>query len=149
MGVSIQESGSRLAMKFGFGQSHGPSSAELERAGAKDATTNASPRPEPPPAGILSSFASQHTSTPIDTPLETIQKPKRAHLRGAGDSSISHWDFHASEESLNECCSPGKKTRTSKRKMGLSKTKRILMLLAIDSAFFLLELVVGTLQRCL
>jgi hypothetical protein len=115
----------------------------------KDATTNASPRHEPPPAGIISSFASRHTLTPIDTPLETIQKPKRAYLRGAGDSSISHWDFHASEESLDECCSPGKKTRKSKRKMGLSKTKRILVLLAIDSAFFLLELVVGTLQRYL
>jgi hypothetical protein len=148
MRLSIQESGSRLAMKFGFRKVHGPPTAELERASAKDAT-NASPRNEHPPAGIISSFASRHTLTHIDTPLETIQKPKRAHLRGVGDSSISHWDFHVSEESLNECCSPGKKTRRSKRKMGLSKTKRILVLLAVDSAFFLLELVVGTLQRCL
>jgi hypothetical protein len=31
--------------------------------------------------------------------------------------------------------------------MGLSKTQRILVLLAIDSAFFLLELVVGVKPR--
>jgi hypothetical protein len=136
---------------FSFGKAHGPSTTELEGGGAKDArdATNASPRLEPPPAGIISLFASHHTLPPIDTPLEAIQKPKRAHLRGAGDSSISHWDFHASEESLNECCAPGHKTRRSKRKMGLSKTKRILVLLAVDSAFFLLELAVGTLQDCL
>lgn len=152
MGVSIQESASRcLATRFRFGKAHGRSRAELERAGAGDATS-ASRRREPPPAsaGIISSIASHHhTISPVDTALQPIQKPAKAHLRGSGDSSIPVCSFHAAaEESLNECCAPRKKTSRSKRRMGLSKTKRILVLLAIDSAFFLLELVVGTLYHC-
>jgi hypothetical protein len=48
---------------------------------------------------------------------------------------------------LNECCAPREKTPRLKGMMGLSKTQRILVLLAIDSAFFLLELVVGVKPR--
>ncbi len=50
----------------------------------------------------------------------------------------------ASTDTLNECCAPvcAPGPRPAK-KMGLSKTQRICVLLAIDAVFFLIELVVG------
>ena len=50
----------------------------------------------------------------------------------------------SSSVTLNECCAPlSAQAHRPKRKMGLSKEKRIGILLGIDSVFFLIELVVG------
>lgn len=52
----------------------------------------------------------------------------------------------SSSVTLNECCAPAPlsaQARPLKKKMGLSKTQRIGILLGIDSAFFLVELIVG------
>lgn len=49
-----------------------------------------------------------------------------------------------SSVTLNECCAPRPaQAPPPKKKMGLTKTQRIGILLAIDSAFFVLELGVG------
>jgi hypothetical protein len=53
----------------------------------------------------------------------------------------------ASSVTLNECCAPAPaQAPRSKSKMGLTKTQRIGILLAIDSVFFLIELIVGEWQ---
>jgi hypothetical protein len=129
-------------MKFDFGKkqttAHGPC-AELDHANATSVITRANP----PSARNNSSINCQYPLTQTDTPLENIQRPERAHIRGSGGISTLNRSSRESKESLNECCVPREKTVGSKGKMGLSKTKRILVLLAIDSAFFLLELIVG------
>ena len=76
--------------------------------------TELSPIPVRPPAVYLSLTKSQSTTPP--------------------DSSAT---------TLNECCAPKRAQPETSRKMGLSKSQRIGILLAIDSAFFILELVVG------
>lgn len=132
-------------MKFEFGNSqaraaHGPCAELGEHLNA----THACPRSSPPPARIISSIiASHHTLTHPSTPFENIQRPQPVYIRGSGNISTPDRSSHASTVSLNECCALRKKTIRSRGKMGLSKTKRILVLLAIDTAFFFLELVVG------
>lgn len=139
---TIKESVSWMKTNFSFGkrQAHGRHRrrAELESANAANASLS-----NPPPARIISSIASHHSLTHSDTLLVAIQRPEQAHLKDSGDISAPKWSSQASKESLNECCATRAKAIKPKRKMGLSKTKRILVLLAIDSAFFLLELVVG------
>ena len=132
-------------MKFNFGKkqksAHGPC-AELGGANATRVMRRSS-RTSPQPARNISSNDCQYPLNQTDTPLENIQRPEKAHIRGSADIPTLDWSSHASEESLNECCAPCKETVGSRGRMGLSKTKRILVLLAIDSAFFLLELIVG------
>ena len=54
---------------------------------------------------------------------------------------------NSSSVTLNECCAPrSAQAPTTKKKMGLSKTQRISILLAIDSVFFLVELTCGEWQ---
>jgi Co/Zn/Cd efflux system component len=49
---------------------------------------------------------------------------------------------------LQQCCLTSTKKEKHKKigKMGLSKEHRIMILLAIDSAFFFVELIVGMLE---
>ena len=55
---------------------------------------------------------------------------------------------NSSSVTLNECCAPrSAQAPTPKKKMGLSKTQRISILLAIDSVFFLVELTCGEWQE--
>jgi hypothetical protein len=79
-------------------------------------------------------------SSPVKEIHQTrkIEKPEKAFLRPPRRVCSS------AELSVNACCAPhvALKRPTSKR-MGLSKSNRIIVLLVIDSAFFLVELVVG------
>ena len=61
--------------------------------------------------------------------------------------SQSTTPFDSSTTTLNECCAPKRAQPETIRKMGLSKSQRIGILLAIDSCFFVLELVVGKWQE--
>ena len=85
------------------------------------------------------------TSTTDHKDLELVARPEKAYLSPhkclASLSPFSH-----SSTTLNECCAPSSATRPRKHwKMGLSKSQRIIILLGIDSCFFLIELIVGEL----
>ncbi len=83
------------------------------------------------------------TTLPI-TNLEHINRPEQAHLRSTSTFCIPVDLPTKSELSLSACCaSRVAKTQNPPRTAMVSKSTRILILLAIDSAFFLLELVVG------
>ena len=83
----------------------------------------------------------------LHPPLElSLQKPQAVYLPIPSGQQLSISHPSLSQLSLNQCCAPLGATaspRLAQRKMGLSKSNRIILLLAIDSAFFLLELVVG------
>jgi hypothetical protein len=119
--------------------------------------------PQPPPAAdshrhqhnsapliISSSNCTDDTITPVhhthdsDTTHKTLpQEPQAAHLKPATSGSTPRT---SSTDSIHECCAiraPAPRTETP-AKMGLSKTQRICILLAIDSCFFLVELICGT-----
>lgn len=75
---------------------------------------------------------------------EHVEKPQRAILRSPRGICSSVHPPSPSELSINECCAPRAPLRSPPdKKMGISKSNRIIILLVIDSAFFLLELVVG------
>lgn len=77
-----------------------------------------------------------------------IEKPQRAILRSPRGIRSSVHPPSPSKLSINECCAPRAPLRShTDKKMGISKSNRIIILLVIDSAFFLLELVVGR-QSC-
>jgi hypothetical protein len=95
------------------------------------------------------------TSAPslcTDLPLQSSQRttafknipsrPQPAHIT----PSSKHYSSLSSPSAvtLNECCAPrSAPAPPSKRKMGLSKTQRIAILLGIDSVFFIIELTIG------
>ena len=74
---------------------------------------------------------------PVRPPAVYLSPPK----------SQSTTPFDSSTTTINECCAPKRTQPATPRKMGLSKSQRIGILLAIDSAFFVLELVVGKWQE--
>jgi hypothetical protein len=74
-----------------------------------------------------------------------IQKPEKAIIRSSRTVCSSVYLSSPSELSVNECCVPrAPVAAVPTRRMGISKSNKIIILLVIDSAFFLLELVVGT-----
>jgi hypothetical protein len=78
-------------------------------------------------------------STTLD--LKSPSYPEAAHLRPY--LSNQHAPFPSSCATLHECCAPRAPARKFGR-MGLTKSQRIGILLGIDTAFFLVEIVVGT-----
>ena len=74
-----------------------------------------------------------------ETPeTQEIEKPEKAFLRSPRRVCSS------AELSVNACCAPhAPLKRPTSKTMGLSKSNRIIVLLVIDSVFFLVELVVG------
>ena len=96
----------------------------------------------PSPSSITTATHCYHQHPPLE--LELIQKPGQAYFSPHRIATSSSSPFTASTETIHECCAPlpAQAPRTP-RKMGLSKTQRIVILLGIDSAFFLLELIVG------
>ena len=83
------------------------------------------------------------TQQPAETTLlQPIKYPDRAYTRPSPYSE-QHWE-RLSILSLNECCtSTLKESRLRITRMALSKSQRIMILLAIDGAFFLVELIIG------
>lgn len=98
------------------------------------------PPPHPPPSPRQSPLPPRH-APPDSTQLITLQKPLKVHL------SPYHPPAPAagSAVSVNECCKKRSKENLPRntRKMGLSKSQRIMLLLGIDGVFFLVELIVG------
>ncbi len=136
-------------------RSHWPSSYSSDRHERRtvDVLTSSLPFPLPFQLPSSASSASASASTHSDLiPLHIIQKPAQVYLSPyrAPTSPASPSPppppppLRASAETLDECCAPipAKAPRTPSR-MGLTKTHRILILLGIDSAFFLVELIVG------
>lgn len=72
------------------------------------------------------------------TTITQIEKPEKALLRTSPHLSAP------SLLSVNDCCAPpAQVTAITTKKMAISKSNRIIILLVIDSAFFIVELVVG------
>jgi len=73
-----------------------------------------------------------------------IELPKKAYLNPYRHPHLS------STLSLDECCLSSRKDKEPRKRRGmaLSKSSRIILLLAIDSAFFLLEITVGMCKAC-
>jgi hypothetical protein len=85
----------------------------------------------------------QHGSL-IAQEFNHIQKPEKAILRSSRTVCSSVYLSSPSELSVNECCAPcAPVAAVPTWRMGISKSNKIIILLIIDSAFFLLELVVG------
>lgn len=81
-----------------------------------------------------------HSTQPIELP----QRPERAHLSPDRTPTSLDSPASASSVSFNECCAPQiPHSPDNQTTMGLSKTQRISVLLAIDSVFFLVEIVIG------
>jgi hypothetical protein len=95
----------------------------------------------PPPPATPPLFSLQHP------PAELPTSPARVHS-SSGQDLRSFSPFTVSESTIYECCAPRQAQASTKfRKMGLSKSQRICILLGIDSVFFVIELVVG-MQCC-
>ena len=95
----------------------------------------------PEGAATRISEASSHAGSPL---LQRISRPEPAHL----SLDTFHCDYSSglpsiSELSLDECCIPHEARAPARSRKMASKTTRIVILLCIDVAFFLLELVVG------
>ena len=94
----------------------------------------------------------RHTALiyPQDPPIELVRKPDQAYFspyRLPASPSSPSSPSTASTATIDECCAPQlPRAPRTLGKMGLSKTQRICVLLAIDSGFFLVELTVG--RRC-
>jgi hypothetical protein len=103
----------------------------------------------------LNSLTSSPSSLPLpsyptdstlnrDSSIELVRRPEAAYL--SPHRALPSFEFLSTTSSitLNECCAPSRpQTTLTHTAMGLSKTQRIAILLAIDSAFFLVELIVG------
>ena len=78
----------------------------------------------------------------IDPP--NIQRPEKAVLSPAQNNADFYNLPSSSTLTVNACCTPNRRgPRSEPRKMGLSKSNRIIILLVVDTAFFFLELIVG------
>ena len=76
--------------------------------------------------------------------LTFIQAPEKAVLGPEPAVCLETLHPASSTLSVNACCKPNHRAAASQdKKMGLSKSNRIIILLVVDSAFFLLELIVG------
>lgn len=98
---------------------------------------------EPPP---LQEYTKEKESgSPTTEENLPIGKPEKAILRSSRRPCSSIRLSSPSQLSVNACCAPRQQVPASSpdRKMGISKSNRIVILLVIDSAFFLLELVAG------
>jgi hypothetical protein len=96
-----------------------------------------------------SSCDREHEQVPLNLPA----LPEAVHLNPSRIAQQRYPHPHplppltASSVTLNECCAPAPaQAPRNKSKMGLTKTQRIGILLAIDSVFFLIELIVGKWQ---
>lgn len=120
------------------------------------------PTSEPSTRSNNSQNLSLHPSIPCKKVADSVarslsiwtpQKPENAHVKAEQfhpqSYSLSHRPvFSPSDLSLNQCCAPKvQHLRSDRSKMALSKSQRIIILLAIDSAFFLVELVIGMLVQ--
>lgn len=98
--------------------------------------------------GFASSSSARDT-TPTSHNKEDIEiiqlaRPAKAHLRPLRTTPSAVCPFSPSQLTLDECCMPYAPVNSaSTKKMGLSKSTRIIILLVIDSAFFITELVIG------
>jgi hypothetical protein len=90
-----------------------------------------------------STSSSHNINTNEPTPAQEaqrIEKPEKAFLRSPRSRSLCS----SAELTVNACCAPHVPLEnTTGKTMGLSKSNRIIVLLVIDSIFFLVELVVG------
>jgi len=93
------------------------------------------PRPGPPPDHPTEQGQSQSQT------IELVHKPDHAYFSPYRASPS--FPFTVSTETVNECCSPRPAQAPRGSRMGLSKSQRIGVLLGIDTAFFLVELIVG------
>lgn len=89
-----------------------------------------------------SSIRTVHTLAPVQPP-DFIEKPPQAYFSPHQLSSSPASPCTASTQTLHECCAVPPAQSPSTTTMGLSKTQRIIILLGIDSVFFLVELIVG------
>lgn len=99
-----------------------------------------------PPEEMMDTSAatSQDTSSSLNNEVQQIEKPQKAILRSPRSFCSSIHLSSPSELSINACCATLAQVKVPTTKtMGISKSNRIIILLVIDSAFFLLELVVG------
>jgi hypothetical protein len=87
---------------------------------------------------------SSRDNAPGGTSLTPIELPKKAYLNPYRHPPLS------ARLSLDECCVSFRKDKEPRKRggMALSKSSRIILLLAIDSAFFLLEIIVGMCKAC-
>lgn len=85
-------------------------------------------------------LAQKDDSTSVQETVQ-IQKPEKARLKSPRSVCNSIHLSSPSKLSIQACCAPT--AQVIPRKMGISKSNRIIILLVIDSAFFLLELIVG------
>ena len=85
--------------------------------------------------------AATTTISSSSPPSIAIQPPLPAYLRPLSSCSLLCLSSRY-EQSLNECCNTRSKHGKPAGKM-VSKSTRIIILLCIDTAFFLLELIVG------
>jgi hypothetical protein len=87
------------------------------------------------------------SKTELPTALQdicVIERPEKAVLRPTQFICSSIYLSSPSELSINSCCAlRAHVTPVAAGKMHLSKSNKIIILLVIDSIFFLLELVVG------
>ena len=104
-----------------------------------------SSRPQPSHSSSLSSSSSSHIISYHSTqPIELPLRPEKAHLSPDRTPTSLESPASASSVSFNECCAPQiPHSPRNQTIMGLSKTQRISVLLAIDSVFFLIEIVIG------
>lgn len=102
-------------------------------------SSSTSPSPWPP------SFLTTNTSLIKNhSTIELVQRPETAYFSPYRALPSSHFLSTLSSVTLNECCAPSRpQTATTHKAMGLSKSHRIAILLAIDSVFFLIELIIG------
>lgn len=92
----------------------------------------------PPPSYPTDSTLNRYSS------IELVKRPETAYFTPR--RALPSFEFISTTSSLtlNECCAPSRpQTPSTHATMGLSKTQRIAILLAIDSAFFLVELIIG------
>lgn len=103
------------------------------------------------PAQLLISSSPPSSLIPVQhlyhhPPPDYIRKPQQAYFRPyrRTSRSSSFSPSATSTDTVHECCAPVcARPPTTTSKMGLSKTQRICILLAIDAVFFLIELICG------
>lgn len=127
-----------------------PAPASQPQSGAQGCWEQARFIPLPPSPSQGSICTRRDTCRlPLCHSSNLLTKPPQAYLRPCRGVSSPSSPSKASTETLNECCAPlpAQKSPTATT-MGLSKTHRIIILLGIDSAFFLVELIVGKWRPC-
>lgn len=100
---------------------------------------------------VISASSSSSRVSVSDCPplaIDLPEKPKHVYLKG--NTQLRSLPYHnPSDISLQQCCviSTQKQKHQNIRTMALTKSQRIMILLAIDTAFFFVELIVGMLTH--